>query len=87
MILTGGLAQPEWSPCRCHSRFLKYLAILANCLVLAAEPLLHEPLDCLPAEDVAGAPAHVPLLLHYRLVLAAEMHRVVGVLCAQEIPS
>ena len=72
--------------CSIQMKLNAYLPILANCLVLAAEPLLHEPLHGLPAEDVAGAPAHVPLLFHYRLVLAPEMHRVVWILCAQEIP-
>ena len=58
---------------------------LPHCLV-APEPLLHKQLDRLPAEDVAGATTVVPFLLHYGLVLEPEMHWVVWIFGAEELP-
>ena len=54
--------------------------------LVAPEPLLHEQLDRLPAEDVAGAAAVVPLLLHYGFVLEPEMDRVVRIFGAEKLP-
>ena len=55
--------------------------------LVVSEPLLYEQLDRLPAKDVAGAPAVVPLLLHYSLVLEPKMHWVVWIFGAEELPN
>ena len=52
----------------------------------ASEPLQHEPPDRLPAEDVAGAAAHVALPSDVHLEVEPEVDRVRGVLGGHEGP-